>query len=836
MIIDPVYEHHISALIESQFPAEIREVMGPVFVGFVQKYYEWLETQDQANYHTRRLMSYKDIDTTTDDFLIYFKEKYLKNIQLETTSNVKMLIKHSLDIYRSRGTPRAIDLLFRLVFGVGAEVYVPGNDIFRLSDGKWSRPIYLEIALRDDNAKFVGKEIIGLKSNARAFVERSIRRQSPSQLNDILYLSALVGNFETGELINAITDPFDVTDCPAIVGSMTTLSVVDGSEDFSVGDLVDITSAHGSQGVGRVTSVSNTTGTVDFELEDGGYGYSANAAMLVSEQVLGLANLVIDTNINNTHGYMRVFETIYQPLANITYINGTGNFASNDTITTYYPNNSIKGTGLVLNAVATNSTAGYVYVSVRSGNLTANAFYTAANAVSANQAVSGGYVDLTAQGNVISETANVIISVEDAVGTFQVGEEVYQTLTNRTSNATVTNTSITVGTGFLLVTDHIGAMIPGTTIRGRTSNATANVVAIELSVGVISINNEFITDTRALIGNTSSNLSAYVIRGSTGTGANVGVGSIENTETVNLNTDFIYAQLGINLDSTYLFTANSTANLTTNISACLIMNTFTVGSIATLGSINGGNNYNAKPHVRPYQAYVYPLKRRGYLVDVANVVGSFQEGERVSQSATGARGSIRLLANTSLLYLERNSLFKEFLITSNSTLYLEGEASGATANIVYVEPDWAERPINIDEEYNALDSYVSSNTQVSLGAILTMVVHDSGFGFVSNENATFVSQDGERQGQVRVLLGRQGRSQGFYKRTGGFLSHDKKLFDGYYYQDFSYEVRSSITLNKYQDMLKKILHVAGTVPFGAFYHRNVANAELVSESQTITQE
>ena len=47
----------------------------------------------------------------------------------------------------------------------------------------------------------------------------------------------------------------------------------------------------------------------------------------------------------------------------------------------------------------------------------------------------------------------------------------------------------------------------------------------------------------------------------------------------------------------------------------------------------------------------------------------------------------------------------------------------------------------------------------------------------------------------------------------GFLSGTKKLYDAYYYQDYSYEVRSSVTLDKYEAMLKQLLHVAGTVYF-----------------------
>ena len=155
MAIDPVIEENISALIESHFPLYFRE-QGPTLVAFVKMYYEWMESEGQVLYHSRRLPQYRDIDTTTEAFLVHFKEKYLKNIKLETTSNVRQLVKHSLDVYRAKGSDRAIDLLFRLVYGTGADVYYPASDIFSTSSGKWFLPKYLEVSPRNDLQKFVG--------------------------------------------------------------------------------------------------------------------------------------------------------------------------------------------------------------------------------------------------------------------------------------------------------------------------------------------------------------------------------------------------------------------------------------------------------------------------------------------------------------------------------------------------------------------------------------------------------------------------------------------------------------------------------------------------------
>ena len=71
---------YISPLVESQFPAFYREE-GPMFIALVKSYYEWLEQSNNAIYQARKLLEYRDIDQTIDDFIVYFKEETLKNVQ-----------------------------------------------------------------------------------------------------------------------------------------------------------------------------------------------------------------------------------------------------------------------------------------------------------------------------------------------------------------------------------------------------------------------------------------------------------------------------------------------------------------------------------------------------------------------------------------------------------------------------------------------------------------------------------------------------------------------------------------------------------------------------------
>src|ERR1017187_400470 len=108
-------EKFISPLIENQFP-EIYRQDGPTFVLFLKAYFEYLESEGNALWYARRLPELKDIDFTLDSFITHFKNKYLAKLPLNTDSDVRMLVKHSLDLFRSKGTPRGVQILFQLVF------------------------------------------------------------------------------------------------------------------------------------------------------------------------------------------------------------------------------------------------------------------------------------------------------------------------------------------------------------------------------------------------------------------------------------------------------------------------------------------------------------------------------------------------------------------------------------------------------------------------------------------------------------------------------------------------------------------------------------------------
>lgn len=638
--------------------------------------YITLAEQPTPLHLARTLREYRDIDTTIDAFIVGFKEKYLKNIDFSTETNTKLLVKNSLDLYRAKGTERAIDLFFRLVYGTGGSTYVPGRDLFKLSDGQWTRPTYLEITNKRDNVSLVGKQIRGGISNATGFVEKYIRRRVTGDYVCILYLSGITGEFINGEPLIP-NGTIITTGAPRVLGSVTSLEVITPSAGFAIGDIVDITSPKGLGGKGRVTAIANSTGAVDFIFIDGGWGYTTNAQSLVSEKVVFLSNVTIaNTSVNQ---YFKYFEDAQQIIANVdfsaaTFTGEAVGFANGANV--YFANST---GGNIANGVVlfgNNEVSAAVMTGngdLRVGLWTSNVSTIIADAVdivltsntSANATIDS-IADWTITGTVMGVPNTCVLTVNDRTGNFAVDDVVYQSYAGRYADGTVASVIQSGATSYITLSDLQGVFTPGQRISVVANTKTANLQQVDLSVGLYNITGAntgtaFIDDypSRFITGTVNSAINSV----SEGTGAAFSVGSIGETESVYLNTDVLNANntgyyyangdfagvqsfLSLTLDSYgYGFSRNPQGNLTSTIGSMLSFDSFTIGSISTLTGINPGENYNADPYVLARQPYVSAFNRKDYIIEIS-APAAFQIGERVLQSNTSLVSYVLDIGNT----------------------------------------------------------------------------------------------------------------------------------------------------------------------------------------------
>jgi len=835
-LLEPAVELTVSNLVESQFPEVFKEI-GPVFVEFVKEYYQFLESYKQPLWYARRWPQLNDIDETIDDFLIYFKKKFLHGIQLETTSDVRTMIKHSLDIYRSKGSPQSIDLLFRLVFGVGAEVYFPRTDLLQPSSGTWVVPKYLEVSPRPnmDNKKFVGQQIVGSQSQATAFVDRMIRRNINGVFDEILYISAINGSFITGEKINFTphTDSptVDFKDCPTVIGSLSDVIVTDGSLGYSVGDRVRISGVKGVGAIGRISALQTTLGLVTYTLLDGGWGYTTQDTEQLFSNTTLRVNSVQAPNTYSSNYYFKFLDYVVQPWAQINYLNANGTINVGDFIFNYFANGAQAGKGQVLSINSVNSTSGNASISILSGTMTNLAFYTTTNAVGANLNVANSYTDMTASGYAVSEWANVYLLVSNSTGQFTNGE-IIQSSTG--SNAVIASVSIQGSAGQIILQNCYSFFANNMTVTGLLSGTQATITQVSIFLGLNSTNGTFTTLPNNYIYSTISQTNGTVNSVSTGAGSTVNVQTaLTNIEVANVSCELITA-IGNTLISApnNWGWSNASANGGSNVTVVVNSSFINVGSLSALTNENPGSNYNFPPRMRPFEPCVTALARRGWTLNFNGATGSFEVGDIVTQSSTNSTGKI-IFANNNTLLLERYKLYSNFANTTNTSSQIVGSLSGTTANVTATGIDWTTPEYDMGSMWSGLNALIASNTTSSNGSVSAIQILDSGFVFQANETITFTKDD-INVGSGLAQLGRYGIGLGFYKDENGFLSSNKKLFDGDYWQYMSYEIRSSLSIDRYETLLKQLLHVAGMKYFGALYYFNNTPMTLDGVNQGIS--
>ena len=303
----------ISEYIEQQFPAVYRED-GPNLVAFTKAYYEFMEnTSESPITLSRSMFQNRDIDETLDSFLVHFKEKYLSEFPYAKAVDKRFAIKHIMDYYRSKGTPQATELLIRLLFNEEASVYYPGDDILRASDSKYKIPKYIEVTQSARSAGFVENQITGSRSGATAFVEGLVKKRVQGRIIDILYLSDIKGSFRTDELVS---DDGLLTNAPKIIGSLSSMNIVNGGRNNVIGDVFNVVDDTGRQGKVRVTGTEDATGRVDFEIVDGGTGYTLNdlddGDTTDDYTDVRVATAMIAVDNSNTLNQFIQFETVKQ--------------------------------------------------------------------------------------------------------------------------------------------------------------------------------------------------------------------------------------------------------------------------------------------------------------------------------------------------------------------------------------------------------------------------------------------------------------------------------------------------------------------------------------------
>lgn len=583
-------EKTISPFIDQQFPAFYRE-NGRNFVAFVRAYYEWLEQSGNAVFHARSLLDYADIDRTEAAFIEHFKAQYLYSIPKDIVADKRLLVKHILDLYRSKGSKRSIELLFRLLFNEDIELYIPGDYLLRPSDGIWSKYRYIEISSYPNLQQIIGRTITNAALTASAVVESTFNKIVGDKTINVVFLSSIKGSFKYGDKI-ICSGIIEVDNAPIVLGSLTAIPVENGGFGYNVGEILDVRGS-GQGAKARVAAVRDENGKVQFTLVDGGSGYSLNATVTIATAINLQVNNVMGSFTTNTTAVDTTTSangTIVQ--ANSTFLklinfSNDKDFNVGDTVTDGSASATITNVTGGGGSGATFQIGGLVNKELYLLNSDIIGDYTAAAIETQVQVNISSPTAAFTPGNIAQSTGNAVMLEVTALS-----------VNSAAFGESLSNSSL--GIGNLIVYRSDGSLIHCTGADADLQNANlvqGAILVSNTSQSIVSLNKTpyketitgngviYIANTTALVINCSSN-SPYYLPGTT----IVDVGNPTANAIVvsqNSTSDWFFPSR----------TPTLLTNLDSKINETLRIYELEVGTIAFLTGINPGDGYSAPPYI-----------------------------------------------------------------------------------------------------------------------------------------------------------------------------------------------------------------------------------------------
>lgn len=241
-------DNRISAQLLDQLPDFIASDY-ETFTAFLEAYYEWSEQYGNPRAEGVRLLTYKDIDETLDEFVDYFRETYIKNFPFTKADgiNEKSLIKNIGDFYRSKGSIASFRLLFRILYDTEIEIDFPKDRILKLSESTFDDRKYLRI--EPNFSLYEAKEIEGnivFQKDPRtetilgsALVDEVVYQTQNSIDFYALRIKDVSGSFNISLPVEIETSGITISKISAkIFPTLDSVIINESGQGYEVGDLV----------------------------------------------------------------------------------------------------------------------------------------------------------------------------------------------------------------------------------------------------------------------------------------------------------------------------------------------------------------------------------------------------------------------------------------------------------------------------------------------------------------------------------------------------------------------------------------------------------------------
>jgi len=276
---------------------------------------------------TGQHLNNRDPEKASGVYFDYLREELNKGIPSITAADRRAIVNKFKDFYHSKSNEEAYQFIFAALYDDKTiELRYPGEDLLRVSGGKFYKPTTLRVVTTSNILDLLNQTIVGITSGALALVSDI----QSTFIQDLPYseltLTLTQGTFIANESIKIVGGTTAYT---TVYGVLVGVNINEPGSGYAVGNILPVS---GSGYNGKVTVSEIGSGRINrVKLNTTGYGYRVGSLSTIDNTDTGGSGLIIAVkSIANTYtlGGYNVGE-----VTQIQILDGGNEYASVPTIT-----------------------------------------------------------------------------------------------------------------------------------------------------------------------------------------------------------------------------------------------------------------------------------------------------------------------------------------------------------------------------------------------------------------------------------------------------------------------------------------------------------------------
>ena len=248
-----------SSKIEALIPRQLVADAGGM-IEFIKEYYRFMHEEQGPSYVINNILANKDVDTVVDAFISLVEKEIGAGFTTQLSANKTNLYKNIVQFYQAKGSVESFKLLFRLLYNTDIDVSFPKEKILVASDGRWIQQNSIFIEVTEGNPFDLFANIVDVVTTDRVVkveVER-IRRVEETAFYEIF----ITKDNNTLRVVTGSTiDQYGVK--ATVVNSLNKYEIYHPGSGFNIAQFVDVTQSqdpeYNSGDLIAITSIPSAT-------------------------------------------------------------------------------------------------------------------------------------------------------------------------------------------------------------------------------------------------------------------------------------------------------------------------------------------------------------------------------------------------------------------------------------------------------------------------------------------------------------------------------------------------------------------------------------------------